>query len=123
MLYKDDHGNLVSNVRLLEDAQMTARKDEGQEQQKNFKGRDKRFLVYIIQQEVTFNDESHYMTFFKDITFGVLYEQIKAQEELQNLISENLHHKIEIPQERIINSCRQLQLSGALHKFEKEFPN
>ena len=41
-----------------------------------------KFLVYIINQEAVFNDEKVTITFFKDITFGVLYEQIKAREKL-----------------------------------------
>jgi hypothetical protein len=34
----------------------------------------KKFLVYIITQQVYINDVPHIMTLFKDITFGVLYE-------------------------------------------------
>ena len=37
-----------------------------------------KFLVYIINQEIEFNEEPVTITFFKDITFSVLYEQIKA---------------------------------------------
>ena len=37
-------------------------------------------LVYIVSQEILFNDEVSTITYFKDITFGVLYEQIKAQQ-------------------------------------------
>lgn len=40
------------------------------------------FLVYIIKKEFEFNEEPVTVTFFKDITFSVLYEQIKAQDEL-----------------------------------------
>ena len=35
-------------------------------------------LVYIVSQDILFNDELSTITYFKDITFGVLYEQIKA---------------------------------------------
>ena len=35
------------------------------------------YLIYIVTQEVLFNDEISTITYFKDITFGVLYEQIK----------------------------------------------
>ena len=31
------------------------------------------------------------ITFFKDITFGVLYEQIKAQQELKNMVNNTLY--------------------------------
>jgi hypothetical protein len=37
------------------------------------------FLIYVITQEVLFNDEISTITYFKDITFGILYEQIKVQ--------------------------------------------
>ena len=37
-----------------------------------------KFLIYILSKEVFLNDEAHTLTFIKDITFGVLYEQIKA---------------------------------------------
>jgi hypothetical protein len=37
-----------------------------------------KFLIYILSKQVYLNDEAHTMTFIKDITFGVLYEQIKA---------------------------------------------
>ena len=31
-------------------------------------------LVYIVSQDIIFNDELATITYFKDITFGVLYE-------------------------------------------------
>jgi hypothetical protein len=34
----------------------------------------KKNLVHIITQKVFINDEIHIMAFFKDVTFGVLYE-------------------------------------------------
>lgn len=40
------------------------------------------YLIYIVTQEVLFNDEISTITYFKDITFGVLYEQIKLQNQL-----------------------------------------
>jgi hypothetical protein len=63
VLFKDYLGNFVSPKRT------------------NEQNKDK-FLVYIINQEAIFNDEKVTITFFKDITFGVLYEQIKAREKL-----------------------------------------
>jgi hypothetical protein len=36
------------------------------------------YLIYIVSQEVIFNEEISTVTYFKDITFGVLYEQVKA---------------------------------------------
>jgi len=34
----------------------------------------KRFLINIIIQEVILNDQIENIVFFKDVTFGVLYE-------------------------------------------------
>lgn len=36
------------------------------------------FLICVIIQQVLVNDKLESIVFFKDITFGVLYEQIKA---------------------------------------------
>lgn len=47
-------------------------------------------LFYITSQDILFNDELSTITYFKDITFGVLYEQIKAQQQLQNMITNTL---------------------------------
>jgi len=33
-----------------------------------------KFLIYIVKQNVRFKDEAVTIIFFKDITFGVLYE-------------------------------------------------
>ena len=54
-------------------------------------------LVYIQRQTAFINDEEYILTYFKDITFGVLYEQIKAKEELKNMIHSTLQQKIAIP--------------------------
>jgi hypothetical protein len=34
----------------------------------------KKLLIYIITKQVRIDDEIHIITFFKDITFGILYE-------------------------------------------------
>ena len=36
------------------------------------------FLIHVINKKVFIDGQMHTLTFFKDITFGVLYEQIKA---------------------------------------------
>ena len=37
-------------------------------------------LFYIMSQDILFNDELSTITYFKDITFGLLFEQIKAKQ-------------------------------------------
>ena len=55
-------------------AMARANQEEGKEE----KDAPKENLVYIVSQDILFNDELSTITYFKDITFGVLYEQIKA---------------------------------------------
>ena len=65
-----------------------------------------------------FNDEIATMTYFKDITFGVLYEQVKAQQQLQSAISQTLQSKMGVPLKNIVTNCRELENSEQLETFE-----
>ena len=65
----------------------------------------KRFLINIIIQEVILNDQIENIVFFKDVTFGVLYEQIKVSEKLSNFINDTLSQKIEVPLDSLIKTC------------------
>lgn len=40
------------------------------------------------------NGKQFTLTFLKDITFGVLYEQIKAQDHLKKMVNKTLSQKI-----------------------------
>ena len=73
-----------------------------------------------MTQEVIFNEEISTITYFKDITFGVLYEQVKAQQSLQTSISSALQQKMGIPLKNIIRNCQGLEESENLKKFEKD---
>jgi hypothetical protein len=44
--------------------------------------------------QLEFNEEPVTITFFKDITFGILYEQVMGQGELSHIISNSLDRKI-----------------------------
>ena len=48
------------------------------------------FLITIVNKQMMINGQRHTLTFLKDITFGVLYDQIKSQEELKNMINNTL---------------------------------
>jgi hypothetical protein len=54
---------------------------------------------------VYINDELHNLTFIKDITFGVLYEQIKAQQNLKSIVNTTLKKKIGVPLYMAVNAC------------------
>ena len=66
------------------------------------------FLIYIVNKKVTINDELYTLTFMKDITFGVLNDQIKAQEDLRNIINNNIQTKIGVPLKAVVQSCQSL---------------
>ena len=67
-------------------------------------------LVYVVTQEVLYNDEPSTITYFRDITFGILFEQMTTKMEMQAKISKILQQKVALPIHRVIES---------LHKFDK----
>lgn len=77
------------------------------------------FLIYIVRKKVLIDGELHSITFFKDITFGVLYEQIKAQQQLKNIINNTLYQKIGVPLQSVIRSCKSLESSQQMQVFEQ----
>jgi len=79
--------------------------------------------VYIINQEIEFNEEPVTITFFKDITFGILYEQMMAQDDLQKIIINTLDQKIGQKLKKISENTHNLSKDKYLLKFEKESPN
>lgn len=76
-----------------------------------------------MNQPIEFNEEPVTITFFKDITFGVLYEQIKAQDELQSVITNNLDKKIGLKLKKISLNVENLMKDKQLIKFEEDYPN
>ena len=82
-----------------------------------------KFLVYIVNQEIEFNEQPVTITFFKDITFCVLYEQIKAQDELQGVITNNLDKKIGQKLKMISGNVKKLMGEQQLIDFEKTYTN
>ena len=74
-------------------------------------------LIYIIKQEVKINDQPHVMTLFKDITFGVLFEQIKAKQQLQNVIEYTVYKNITDPLREAFETCRSLTENNEFQEF------
>ena len=58
------------------------------------------------------------MLFLKDVSFGVLYEQKKASEKLQNLINQTLNQRIGVPLEALIKTSKTLEESEEMEKIE-----
>ena len=79
----------------------------------------KNSLVYLESLRQDINGEEHFLTFFKDITFGILYEQIKLQENLRNVINNTIQKKVTAPMETVIKSCVHFKQSRELKLFEQ----
>jgi hypothetical protein len=58
------------------------------------------------------------LLFLKDVSFGVLYEQKKASEKLQNLINQTLNQRIGVPLEALIKTSKTLEESEEMEKIE-----
>lgn len=58
------------------------------------------------------------MTFIKDITFGVIHEQVKARERLKNIVVGTLKKNIDEPLTSLISNCEVLKDSDELQGFE-----
>lgn len=71
--------NMITKSFLSYGQMKQARKSRRQQSQLGDTQSSQIFLIYILNKNVLINGENHVITFFKDITFGVLYEQIKAQ--------------------------------------------
>ena len=72
------------------------------------------YLIYIVTQEALFNDEISTITYFKDITFGVLYEQIKLQNQLQTMMSSTLQSKMGNPLCTIVRTIESVESCEAV---------
>ena len=57
----------------------------------------KKFLIHINCQEFNINDKPINIIFLKDVTFGVLLEQVKASEQLKNIINNLINKRIGDP--------------------------
>lgn len=50
------------------------------------------------------NNQEHFLTFFRDVRFGVLYEQLKAQEQLKSMVNNTFIKMVEKPMKIIIKT-------------------
>lgn len=64
------------------------------------------------------NGIEYTLTFLKDVTFGVLYEQIKAQDQLKRMINKTLQQKIQMPLQTIARTCETVVATDELKEFE-----
>ena len=96
-------------------------KTKGDQERKGSTEKTNEHLVYIVQQEILFNDEVSTITYFKDITFGVLYEQIKAKQQLQNMITNTLQEKIGEPLYSVIKHCKAIEEDPIINEEDDLF--
>ena len=51
----------------------------------------KTYLIHVIIEQAMVNDVLENILFFRDVTFCILHEQIKAKEKLSNIINDTLN--------------------------------
>ena len=74
----------------------------------------KKFLIHIICQDVHVDDKLSKIMFIKDVTFGVLYEQVKASQKLGNMINTLINNKIGQPLETLIKTSKIIEQNQEL---------
>ena len=80
-------------------------------------------LIHIVNNKATLNGKIHTLTFLKDVTFGVLYEQIKSQDQIKRMMNSTLQQKIYMPLQKIEATCKEIVTSDSLGKFELAIAN
>ena len=78
-----------------------------------------KFLVQIIIKDVVFNSKVQKLAFFKDVTFGFMYDEIKAEESLQQMVINTMQQKINLPLEQIIDGCNKILNSNQFKVLTK----
>lgn len=64
------------------------------------------------------NDKIEKLLFFRDVTFGILYESMKASENLQNLINDTINTRIGIPLNTLVRTVARIEDPEKLLKIE-----
>ena len=80
-------------------------------------------LIQVVNNKATLNGKIHTLTFLKDVTFGVLYEQIKSQDQIKRMMNSTLQQKIYMPLQKIEATCKEIVTSDSLGKFELAIAN
>ena len=78
------------------------------------------FLIHIVTQEALFNEEISTITYIKDITFGVLYEQVKVQNQLKDVLTNTFQKKMEMPLDTIVKNIETLENSKILQDEDSQ---
>ena len=73
--------------------------------------------------EIDFNEEPVTITFFKDITFGIVQEQVMAQGELHHIFTSSIDKKIGQKLKKISENVDKISNDKQIQKFESDYPN
>jgi signal transduction histidine kinase len=92
------------------DIDFTANKTQDEEQ----------FIFSIFKKRIKYDGEDAFIVYFKDVTFGVLYEQIKAQKSFQEIINATISHEMRNPLNSIISNCSLLESDPSLTEKVKK---
>ncbi len=79
------------------------------------------FIVYIVCQEILFDEEVSTIIYFRDISFGIIQDHIRQKFNFQDFIFKTINKKIGEPLTAISLNCKQIEESQNLKNFEKSF--
>ena len=105
-----ESSNAVKTRNKEADIDFTAIKTQDEEQ----------FIFSIFKKKIKYDGEDAYIVYFKDVTFGVLYEQIKAQKSFQEIINATISHEMRNPLNSIISNCSLLEGDSNLNEKQRK---
>ena len=76
MVYKDKSGRYLNRKKIIESGMSMRNRN----QVSDFIEQSNHILIHIVNKHTTLNGKNYTLTFFRDVTFGVLYEQVKARD-------------------------------------------
>jgi signal transduction histidine kinase len=77
----------------------------------------------VFKKKIKYDGEDAFIVYFKDVTFGVLYEQIKAQKSFQEIINATISHEMRNPLNSIISNCSLLESDPTLNEKARKKVN
>ena len=77
-------------------------------------------IFTVIKRKIKIDNKEAFILYFKDVTFGALYEQVTAQKSFQEIINATISHEMRNPLKSISTNCRLLEKDEELPERIRE---
>lgn len=74
VVYKDNSGRYLSREQIIESGMSMRNRNQVSDIVEQSDNSNNHILIHIVNKHTTLNGKSYTLTFFRDVTFGVLYE-------------------------------------------------